>query len=295
MLRKLDDRLLHDCRHPAEWPALAAALAVVVALLGIALLVDEKVALVVLFIVASFVAVVFLESLQATRAIATAAEITPTQYPELYPLVAELRQRWAMPRTRVFIRYWPDVSQSVAYGFHEPYVIVIDQLLVSVLDAEEMKYVIGREMAHIKFGHTRLRAFFGSDDLEMPPLLEWFSSVRDVAFSGWGRAQTLTGDRAGLIACGRPSKALSALIKSTVGPWLDVHPNIDELIAQAEELSRGWERLAGFVAFLTEWQPPLAYRLQAILEWSGGLEPDHTLSLRAPQASGPRDHVPSQP
>jgi Zn-dependent protease with chaperone function len=290
--RQFDDQLLRACRHPHERPALALALGVLVALFSVLLLFDETTMLIALALVASFVAVVFLESLQVTRAIATAAEITPTQYPAFYPLVEELRQRFAMPRTRVFIRYYPDVPQAVAYGFNEPYVILVDELLASYVDADELTFVLARQMAHIKLGHTRLRAILGNEELELPALLEWITTPRDLAFAWWGRAQAMTADRAGVAACGRPHKAVSELAKAGIGPWLDVAVDVDALLAQAAELSHGWQRIAGFLTYVAEWEPPLIYRVQALLTWAcqHGIalsQPDRDSDVRvAGEASG---------
>jgi Zn-dependent protease with chaperone function len=267
--RQLDDQLLLACRHSHERPALAVALGLLVGLFSALLLFDETTVLIALTLVASFVVLVFLESLQVTRAIATAAEITPTQYPAFYPLVEELRQRFAMPRTRVFIRYQPDVPQALAYGFHEPYVILVDELLASYVDAEELTFVLGRQMAHIKLGHTRLRAILGSDEVELPTLLEWITMPRDLAFAWWRRAQTMTADRAGLVACGSRSKGISALAKAGIGPWLEIAVDVDALLAQAAELSHGWGRIAGFLTYVADWEPPLIYRIQAMLDWAG--------------------------
>jgi len=264
-----DDKRLLACRHAHERPALAAALGLLVSVFAALLLYDETTMLIALTLVATFVAVVFLESLQVTRAIATAAEITPTQYPAFYPRVEELRQRFAMPRTRVFIRYQPDVPQALAYGFHEPYVILVDELLASYVDAEELTFVLGRQMAHIKLGHTRLRTILGSDDVELPAPLEWLTWPRDLAFAWWRRAQTLTADRAGLVACGQRSKGISALAKAGIGPWLEIAVDVDALLAQAAELSHGWGRIAGFLTYVAEGEPPLVYRIRALVEWAG--------------------------
>ena len=39
-----------------------------------------------------------------------------------------------------------------------------------------------------------------------------------MAFLGWNRACEYSADRAGLLACGKPEKAITALIKLVVGP-----------------------------------------------------------------------------
>ena len=54
--------------------------------------------------------------------------------------------------------------------------------------------------------------------------------------------------------------------------------DVDALLAQAAELSHGWERIAGFLTYVTEWEPPLIYRVQALLAWAG----QHGIALSQP-------------
>jgi Zn-dependent protease with chaperone function len=237
-------------------------------LLAVLLLYDETTALIALALVGSFLLAVLLEWLQVTRAISTAAEITPTQYPAFYPLVEDLRQRFALPQTRVFIRYYPDVPHAIAYGVHEPYVILLDELLVSYVDEEELGFVLARQMAHIKLGHTRLRTLLGVDDEELPALVEWLNTPRQLAFAWWRRTQTQTADRAGLLACGRLQTSISALAKANIGPWLEIAVNVEALRVQAAELSHGWRRIAAFLTYVAEPEPPLVLRVQAMREWA---------------------------
>jgi hypothetical protein len=83
----------------------------------------------------------------------------------------------------------------------------------------------------------------------------------------------MSADRVGIIACGDPLKAASALVKAGVGPWLETPVNLDGLSRQAGELRRGWGRLGAFFAYLTEWEPPLVQRVEAMLEWAGARAP----------------------
>ena len=278
----IDEVRLRACRHPHERLALGVALGLIVGLLAVLLLYDDTTALIALALVGSFLLAMLLEWLQVIRAVSTAAEITPTQYPAFYPLVEDLRQRFGLPRTRVFIRYHPDVPHAIAYGVHEPYMILLDELLASYVDQDELRFVLARQMAHIKLGHTRLRMLMGGDDEDLPALVEWLNMPRQFAFAWWRRTQTQTADRAGLLACGRLQTGISALAKANIGPWLEIAVNVDNLRAQAAELSHGWRRLAAFATYVAEQEPPLILRVQAMQEWAEAHEP--SLALAATDA-----------
>ena len=138
--------------------------------------------------------------------------------------------------------------------------------------------------------------FCESAEVELPALLEWITMPRDLAFAWWRRAQTMTADRAGLVACGRRNKGISALAKAGIGPWLEIAVDVDALLAQAAELSHGWGRIAGLLTYVAEWEPPLIYRIQAMLDWAGEYEPAPTQPAwgsDARIAGEPSDAMPS--
>jgi Zn-dependent protease with chaperone function len=252
----------------------AAALAVNPAVLGI--------------ILGAWIGLVVAVVIQVARHIATGGEITPTQFARLYPMVQELRDRFALPRTRVFVIQSP-VLNAFAFGFREPYAIVLHSALIDAMDELELKSVVGHEMGHIKFGHTRLSVLLGGLDFEGVPLpfpLNLAAGARAFLFLWWQRCQELTADRAGIVACGRPSKTISSLVKLGIGPTMYPHVNIDDLARQAADLRQGWWRLWGFLGQASATHPFMINRIQAVVDFVGGPEPGHELRLRDPEAFG---------
>jgi Zn-dependent protease with chaperone function len=277
--RVFDARRLTTCRHPREAPALALAVSVVVLTVAGAWAFSWAAGLA---IVSLLVLTALLTRLSAAQQLARAAEITSTQFAHLYPLVTDLRNRFAMPRTRVFVTQSPLIN-AVAIGIHEPYVIVLNSGLVDALDEEELKSVIGHEMGHIKFGHTRLGALLGGLDtrgVALPFPLSVVANVRDLIFMWWQRSTEMTADRAGIIACGRPSKAISAQVKVSVGPTLFQHVNLADLAKQAADLHQGVRRLEGFVSQLSASHPFLVNRIEAMLDFVSTLETQQPEKVR---------------
>ncbi|HET6316249.1 MAG TPA: M48 family metalloprotease [Chloroflexota bacterium] len=282
-------------RHPREAPGLALALLVVVVTVGAAWMISWAAGIVV---VSLLVLTAAISRLRATQHLARAAEITPTQFAQLYPMVASVRERFAMPRTRVFVTQSPEIN-AVAYGFSEPYVIVLTSALLDALDQEELTSVVGHEMGHIKFGHTRLGVLLGGVDargLALPFPLNGVAALRDLVFLWWQRSTEMTADRAGIIACGRPSKAISAQVKLSVGPTLHQHVNLNDLAQQAADLRSGVARVEGFVSQLGASHPFLIHRIEAMLDFVSRSEPTQPESSLQPAmarlvAPGHWEHV----
>ena len=84
------------------------------------------------------------------------------------------------------------------------------------MDADELRFVIGHELGHIALGHTYLNSLVGG--MAGIPSPSAASALLAMAFLSWNRTCEHSADRAGLLACGKPDKAVSALIKLVAGP-----------------------------------------------------------------------------
>jgi Zn-dependent protease with chaperone function len=294
--QSLEPGRLLDYRYPGEIRSLVVALGVVMVMLVAAVIVNPVVAVGVIVLWATLVVSTWL---RISHHIASAAEITPDQFSHLHLMIEEVRQQFDMPYTRVFVVQSP-ILNAFAFGFKEPYLVVLHSALVDALDPIELKSVVGHEMGHIKFGHTRLSVLLGGLDIErdgMPFPLSLLAAVRRFIFLWWQRCQELTADRAGVLASGRPSKTVSALVKLNVGPTMFQHVNIDTLAQQAADLRVGWWRVWGFLSQISATHPFMVNRIQAIVDFVGGPRTDSDLAaVEPPEMLGsPRTESPSTP
>jgi Zn-dependent protease with chaperone function len=241
-----------------------------------------------LLVVAGYVMIAVLVWVQAAQYLSGAGEITPTQFSHLYPIVAELRQRFQLPRTRVFISQSPELN-AFAFGYMEPYVIVLYSGLVDVLDLDEVKSVIGHEMGHIKLGHTRRAMLIGGAhiNVSLPFPFNLLLQLRDYLFLWSVRCQELSADRVGTVASRRPSKMISSLVKLGVGGHNYQYVNVDDLCRQELEVHHGLWKVAGFLAQADVNHPFMLNRVEKVVEFVGGLEAGHDLRLSNPMAFGP--------
>jgi Zn-dependent protease with chaperone function len=260
-----DERLL-EYRHPAEHRMLALALGLLVILLAAAVWFQERDLLIALGTIYLSMLVLSLQS--ATLNTLEGAEVTATQFADIYQMVEQLRQRFHAPPTRVFVlRKLSSVSEPL--GIRAPYVIVLPHALIDALEPEELAYEIGKALGHICFGHTRTALLLGGEGSQLPTPLAWVAWIRDLIFAGYWRARMLTGDRAGVLACGGIENALRARVKLSVGTNQSREVKVDDLIEQAFKLTQGTSRVQ---AALIRWQsstPPFIYRLEAMVEWAG--------------------------
>jgi Zn-dependent protease with chaperone function len=262
----LEDARLLEYRHPAERRLLGLALATIAVLVAGAVWFRETDVL--LAVGAIYLSMLFASMQAPTLNTMRGAEVTPTQFPAIHQIFEELRERFQAPPARVFVVRERSFSAQ-PMGIVAPYVIVLPHALLDALETEELSYVLGAALGHIRFGHTRMACLLGGQESQLPAPLAWIAWVRDLIFAGYWRAQVMTGDRAGILACADIEKAIRVRIKLSVGTNQSREVNEDDLIAQARRLSEGMSR---FQAILIRWQsptPPLIPRLAAMVEWAG--------------------------
>lgn len=210
----LEDERLLEYRHPAEYRMLALALTAI-GILGVGGLIwrEKDILLAVALI---YISMLFTALQAKTYYRLHGAEVTPTQFPAIYQIVEELRQRFRAPPTLVFVlRNFS--FKAEALGLRASYVIVLPSVLVDAIDLEELRYVIGQELGHICLGHTRVAFLLGGEGSTLPAILSWVAWIRDLILAGYWRAAKMSGDRAGILACGEVSGAIRAQLKISVG------------------------------------------------------------------------------
>jgi Peptidase family M48 len=262
----LEDSRLLEYRHPAELRMLALAIAAIVIMVALAVwLRDNKT----LLAGAAVYLSMLLTSVQSvTYNRLQGAEVTPTQFPDIYQMLEELRQRFHAPPTHVFVQR-KFSFKTEAMGLMAPYVIVLPSVLIDAIETEELRYVLGQALGHICFGHTRMTLLVGGEESALPSVLSWIASLRDVIFAGYWRAGIMTGDRAGILACGDVRKAIRTQVEISVGTNQSSEVQADDLIEQAFKVKQGITRLQ---AMLIRWRspiPPLISRLEAMVAWAG--------------------------
>ncbi len=105
---------------------------------------------------------------------------------------------------------------AYTFGLSSPKVVVLYSPLLKIMDEDELLFIIGHELGHVALGHTWLNSLVGG--MAGIPSPFGAAAILSMAFLSWNRACEFSADRAGLLACGKPEKGVSALIKLVAGP-----------------------------------------------------------------------------
>jgi Zn-dependent protease with chaperone function len=159
------------------------------------------------------------------------------QFPQLYQSLLDGCYILDLPTVpELFISQDPMVN-AMALGADKPF-IVITTGMVDLMDAEEIRFVIGHELGHVLSGHAVYRTML-YHLLNLVTRIAWLPVVlpaRGViwALEEWYRKSELSCDRAGLLAGQDIDAARRALMKTAGGSRL-VEFNSDAFHQQARE------------------------------------------------------------
>jgi Zn-dependent protease with chaperone function len=158
--------------------------------------------------------------------LASAQQVTPESAPALATLTAESVARLQPGDVEVFV-VPSNRLNAYTFGLVSPKAVVLHSALLEVMDADELRFILGHELGHVRLGHTWLNSLVrGASDVSASIA----SIVLTMAFLWWSRACEHSADRAGLLACGKPHKAISALVKLTAGPGVRTRADLEQAL-----------------------------------------------------------------
>lgn len=156
--------------------------------------------------------------------------ITEDQFPDIYEILEENAKQLNLKKTKIFLYQDPYIN-AYTIGFFPPYSIVLTSALVESLSRDEIDFVIGHEMGHIKFGHAKYLSLISPVGKDVA-FISWL-------YSSWQRKSEYTADRVGFVLTDKIRPAISVMVKLTVGLKLSKLVNIDSLINQIQESGKG--------------------------------------------------------
>lgn len=200
-------------RYPGEQLVLILTIGLVLAVIMVTA--AATVCASVLFI-GMFITLAYSTSRQHHQAlIRRAHHVTAEREPQVAELVRQCEERLKPGRVQTFIAPSRELN-AYTFGLSDPKVVVLYSGLFEVMDAGELRFIIGHELGHVALGHTELNSLVGG--LAGIPSGGLAGSILMLAFLGWNRMCEFSADRAGLLACGDVEKATRALVKLVAGP-----------------------------------------------------------------------------
>jgi Zn-dependent protease with chaperone function len=202
---------------------------------------------------------------QHNQLVQHAQRVTAQETPQLAELVEQCVKRIKPDPVEVFVAGSRELN-AYTFGLGSPKTVVLYSSLFKVMDADELRFIIGHELGHVALGHTWLNSLVGG--LAGVPTSIGAAIVISLAFRGWNRTCEYSADRAGLLACGKPNKAISALVKL-------VNRNADtpeEVAATLQVLDQEDDRLDNILLESLATHPMMVKRIEELKKFAASGE-----------------------
>lgn len=205
-------------------------------------------------------------------------KVTKENFPEVYNLFIEACKILNLSYVpELYIEFNPMIN-GFTTGVDNP-IVVLTTGCIDLLDPDELMYIIGHELGHIKSGHvlyhTMAQIFpiigevLGNVTLGIGSLV---SSGVQIALLNWSRKSELTADRAGLLACQNHNRVVSSLMKLAGVPKCYYGKvTLDSFIKQAKEFKNldfdALDKIAKALSVMDMSHPWTVMRASEILDW----------------------------
>jgi Zn-dependent protease with chaperone function len=255
---------LRDYRSPGEAVSLALTLTILLILYALAALYiatswDQTIKAVAITLLGLGVYIISVV-VQQRAAFGTLVRVGPRQFPELHERALLAAEFLTTPPAPIYVKR---ASEMMIYtlGLYRRPIIVVTSSLVDQMDLDNLQFFIGRELGHIKAGHTWLRTLLKPLGADVPVIGKLLNSV---IFGDWINRTEYTADRAGFIACRSLTTAISTMLKFGVGVRLYAKLDISEFLEQIREV----RNVRGRVTEIVAEQPYLTQRIRALVRFA---------------------------
>jgi Zn-dependent protease with chaperone function len=228
------------------------------------------------------------EKIRYTHLISNSIKVDSKQVPRIYDIFRDSVNKMDMNEPFLFIESGDEIN-AYATGVENPYV-VLSRGLIEQLDDNEIKFVIGHELGHIKCNHVLYSTLMGfladfasvisSKGLGLATII---TQGMEIALYNWYRKSELSCDRAGLLVCEDIDACITTLIKLAGGAKdFQGELNKESFIEQADlykELDSNFLDLAYKYFFIHKrTHPDCVVRAKEIKDWSESNEYKNILS-----------------
>ncbi len=220
----------------------------------------------VVFVLAMLLVSFFYSGQFHSRIIQEGQPVTAQTVPSLAPAIQQAASRLQVGPAEIFV-VPNNTLNAYTFGLSSPKTIVLNSALFQVMDRDELQFIIGHEMGHVILGHTWLNSLIGG--MAGVPTTTEVHLILNLAFRWWNRACEYSADRAGMLACNSPQKAMSALIKLNLGGAPYTRLNMERALANIQAEDR--QPLSG-LAELMYTHPIIYHRIEQLQRYAASPE-----------------------
>lgn len=157
--------------------------------------------------------------------------VGPNTLPEIDRLRRLAAHRVGIQVPPVYVLQSP-VANAFASGFWGDNFIVLNSGLIEMLDHDELLFVLGHEMGHVRYGHTTWMAL--AYPVQGQHRLFPVTDILQLLFNAWHLRAEYTADHGGTLACGVADAGVRTQIKLSLGSKLVDEDAINSILADVE-------------------------------------------------------------
>lgn len=205
-------------------------------------------------------------------------KVTSINYPDIYKSLERACEVVNLPQHPELYIEWNYAINGFTIGVEHP-IIVLNSGAVDLLEEDELCYLIGHEIGHIKSRHTlyhqigQVLPYFGDIIGQMTlGIGKLVSSPLQLALMHWSRMSEFTADRAGLLACQDLKTAIQVMMKWSGMPTKHFgNMNHEVFIDQARQFDSldydSLNKAAKFLSIVYSTHPWTVLRAAELLKW----------------------------
>lgn len=146
--------------------------------------------------------------------------VTEYSCPELYQQVKDIADTLDITRIPSIYTEWGHFINAYTTGYKDSTLLVLYSGAVDLMSEEELRFIVGHEMGHIKSGHVLYHVMAQMFSNVISNITIAAPLVQPIYYTlmFWNRMSEFTADRAGLLACQNVDVAINSIIKMSGMP-----------------------------------------------------------------------------
>lgn len=211
--------------------------------------------------------------------------VTKESYPKIYAYLEKACEILDMPKVPECYIQWGYNINAFTVGSENP-IIVLNSGLIDLCEEDEIMFIIGHELGHIKSNHMLYHMMAQTIDMALAyvPLVltKILAGGLQYALYYWNRMSEFTADRAGLLCCQDERTAVKSFMKMAGVPQNHFNEmNYETFIQQARDFKamdlENMNKIIKTISIADDTHPWTVLRASELLRWIDAGEYDKLL------------------